>query len=81
MDCSIFAVFYFTVLRTTIANAPEPNLSQDELDALLRINPNHCPSTAVEEDPLWRFKMFDPPSIVLLSMLDHQRTIHLLVNL
>ena len=72
---------YYNNLRETIINAPEPNLSQDELDALLHINPNNRPNTSAQEDGLWRLKTLDQPSITLLSMLDHQRTIHLLTHL
>jgi hypothetical protein len=72
---------YYMRLRKTLANAPEPNLSQDELDSLLHINPNNRPTTSDQEDRLWRLKTLDQPSIVLLSMLDQQRTIHLLTHL
>jgi hypothetical protein len=72
---------YYNNLRETIINVPEPNLSQDELDALLHINPNNRPNTSGQEDGLWRLKTLDQPSITLLSMLDHQRTIHLLTHL
>ena len=72
---------YYTSLRETIATAPEPILSQDELDSLLNINPYYRPQTADQEDRLWRLKTLDQPSVVLLSMLDHQRTIHLLTHL
>lgn len=72
---------YYTNLRETIATAPETNLSQDELDSLLNINPYHRPHTPDQEDRLWRLKTLDQPSVVLLSMLDHQRTIHLLTHL
>ena len=72
---------YYKDLRTTIAEAPEPILSQDELDKLLHINPNRRPETSAQEDGLWRLKTLDQPSIALLSMLDHQRTIHLLTHL
>lgn len=72
---------YYSNLRETIINAPETNISQDELDALLHINPNNRPNTSDQEDRLWRLKTFDQPSVTLLSMLDHQRTIHLLTHL
>ena len=72
---------YYDTLRETIANAPEPNLSQDELDIMLHINPNKRPTTSNQEDGLWRLKTLDEPSVTLLSMLDHQRTIHLLMHL
>jgi Survival motor neuron (SMN) interacting protein 1 (SIP1) len=75
-----FLQYYYT-LRETIANAPEPNLSQDELDELLHINPNYRPEKPDQEDRLWRLKTIDQPSVTLLSMLDHQRTIHLLTHL
>jgi Survival motor neuron (SMN) interacting protein 1 (SIP1) len=75
-----FLKYYYT-LRETIINAPEPNLSQDELDVLLHINPNKRPTTSNQEDSLWRLKTLDQPSITLLSMLDHQRTIHVLIHL
>jgi hypothetical protein len=72
---------YYNNLRGTIINAPEPNLSQDELDTLLHIDPNNRPNTSNQEDRLWRLKTLDQPSVTLLSMLDHQRTIHLLTHL
>ena len=72
---------YYNNLRETFASAPEPNLSQDELDELLHINPRNRPSTSDEEDRLWRLKTLDEPSVTLLSMLDHKRTIHLLTHL
>jgi hypothetical protein len=68
-------------MRTTLASAPEPDLSQDELDSLLHIDPNKRPANSNQEDGLWRLKTMDKPSITLLSMLDHQRTIHLLTHL
>jgi hypothetical protein len=72
---------YYNNLRSTILSAPEPNLTQDELDELLHINPNNRPITSDQEDGLWRRKTQDEPSITLLAMLDHQRTIHLLTHL
>src|SRR5437762_4570748 len=72
---------YYKSLRETFANTPEPNLSQGELDALLHIDPNNRPNTSNQEDRLWRLKTLDQPSVTLLSMLDHQRTIHLLTHL
>ena len=72
---------YYNSLRATIATAPEPILSQPELDSLLHINPHNRPQTPDQEDRLWRFKTLDQPSVLLLSMLDHQRTIHLLTHL
>jgi hypothetical protein len=72
---------YYTTLRTTIANSETPNFTQDELDSLLHINPSKRPTTSSEEDSLWRLKTLDTPSIALLSMLDHQRTLHLLTHL
>jgi Survival motor neuron (SMN) interacting protein 1 (SIP1) len=72
---------YYTNLRQTIASAPEPNLTQDELDSLLHINPHRRPTTSVEEDGLWRNKTLELPSVSLLAMLDHQRTMHLLIHL
>jgi Survival motor neuron (SMN) interacting protein 1 (SIP1) len=72
---------YYMALRETLATAPEPNLSQDELDVLLHINPNKRPTQSFEEDALWRLKTLDRPSVTLLSMLDHQRVIHLLTHL
>ena len=72
---------YYNTLRETFANAPEPNLSQNELDELLHIDPNNRPETSDQEDRLWRLKTLDKPSIILLSMLDYQRTIHLLTHL
>ena len=72
---------YYHNLRITIANTPEPDFTQDELDELLHINPNRRPETSGQEDGLWRLKTLDPPSLTLLSMLDHQRTIHLLTHL
>jgi hypothetical protein len=75
-----FLTFYKN-MRTTLASAPEPDLSQDELDSLLHIDPNKRPANSNQEDGLWRLKTMDKPSITLLSMLDHQRTIHLLTHL
>ena len=72
---------YYTSLREAIATAPESILSQPELDSLLNINPHYRPQTPDQEDRLWRLKTLDQPSILLLSMLDHQRTIHLLTHL
>jgi len=72
---------YYNDLRITIAEAPEANLTQDELDELLHIDPNRRPESSAQEDGLWRIKTLDLPSITLLSMLDHQRTIHLLTHL
>ena len=72
---------YYRALRETIAAAPEPILSQHELDSLLHINPYNRPQTHDQEDRLWRLKTLDQPSVLLLSMLDHQRTIHLLTHL
>jgi len=72
---------YYKTLRTTIADAETPNYTQDELDSLLNINPYRRPTTSSEEDSLWRLKTLDTPSVALLSMLDHQRTLHLLTHL
>jgi hypothetical protein len=72
---------YYTSLRETIATTPEPILSQPDLDSLLHINPHNRPHTPHQEDRLWRLKTLDQPSVLLLSMLDHQRTIHLLTHL
>jgi len=72
---------YYTNLRNTIASTSEPNLTQNELDSLLHINPNRRPTTSTEEDGIWRQKTLDQPSVTLLAMLDHQRTIHLLTHL
>jgi hypothetical protein len=72
---------YYTSLREAIATAPEPTLSQPELDSLLHINPHNRPQSPDQEDRLWRLKTLDQPSILLLSMLDHQRTMHLLTHL
>jgi len=72
---------YFVALRETIVSAPEPILSQDQLDSLLNINPKYRPQTPDQEDRLWRLKTLDQPTVLLLSMLDHQRTIHLLTHL
>src|SRR5438552_1077906 len=47
---------YYSNLRETLINAPEPNLSQDELDDLLHINPHNRPDTSSQEDRLWRLK-------------------------
>jgi hypothetical protein len=72
---------YYANLRKDISTAPTPNLPQDKLDKLLHINPYNRPQTAAQEDSLWRHKTLDQPSLKLLSMLDHQRTIHLLSHL
>ena len=72
---------YYRSLRHSIATHPEPQISQPELDALLHINPHNRPTTASQEDTLWRLKTLDPPSLDLLAMLDHQRIIHLLTHL
>jgi hypothetical protein len=75
-----FLTFYKS-MRVTLASVPEPDLSQNELDSLLHIDPNNRPQNSNQEDGLWRLKTMDKPSITLLSMLDHQRTIHLLIHL
>jgi len=72
---------YYNNLRTTIATAPEPNFSQEELDVLFHINPDARPETSADEDRVWRLKTLDEPSLALLSMLDHPRTMHLLTHL
>jgi Survival motor neuron (SMN) interacting protein 1 (SIP1) len=72
---------YYANLRKEISTAPAPNLPQDKLDKLLHIKPYNRPQTAAQEDSLWRNKTLDRPSLKLLSMLDHQRTIHLLSHL
>jgi len=72
---------YYTTLRQQIAETPQPNFTQEELDELLHINPDRRPTTSSDEDGLWRIKTLDLPSLDLLSMLDHQRTIHLLTHL
>lgn len=72
---------YYRNLRETFANAPEPNLSQNELDDLFRLDVNNRPETSDQEDRIWRLKTFDSPSITLLSMLDHRRIMHLLIHL
>jgi Survival motor neuron (SMN) interacting protein 1 (SIP1) len=72
---------YYTSLRESIATHTPPTLTQPELDDLLHINPSKRPTTSSEEDSLWRLKTLDPPSLTLLSMLDHQRIIHLLTHL
>jgi Survival motor neuron (SMN) interacting protein 1 (SIP1) len=72
---------YYTSLRETIATHTPPTLTQPELDLLLHINPSNRPTTSSQEDSLWRLKTLDPPSLTLLTMLDHQRIIHLLTHL